>query len=208
MYGEISLSLLCLHSSWGSAFNLAPPLRIGRLRASVLRLDRTGLKEQLIRGLWLTQAGGSEGYGTWDKPAAAEVSVMLGRGQCDVATACGLLYVLPRQVVPRSRDPGSGGLHRLLGWKMWIDVDSLAQRLLCGCSSSLSVSCLSLVSALLDAACACLWSSFRWCSESPLLAHPETMVSCLLGRSRVFLDSLLASCGALVPFRLCSRSQP
>ena len=34
------------------------------------------------------------------------------------------------------------------------------------------------------------------------------MVSCLLGSSRLFPDSLLASCGALAPFRLCSRSQP
>ena len=42
--------------------DLDPPLRVGRLRASVLRSDRTGLKEQLILGLWLTQAGG-EGYG-------------------------------------------------------------------------------------------------------------------------------------------------
>ena len=38
----------------------------------------------------------------------------------------------------------------------------------------------------LAAAHAHLWSSFRWCSEFPLLAHPETMVSCLLGRSRLF----------------------
>ena len=34
------------------------------------------------------------------------------------------------------------------------------------------------------------------------------MVSCLLGRSSLLLDSLLASCGALAPFRLCSCSQP
>ena len=46
------------------------------------------------------------------------------------------------------------------------------------------------------------------CSESPLLVHPETMVSCLLGTFRIFTDSLPASCGALAPFRLCSRSQP
>ena len=62
----------------------------------------------------------------------------------------------------------------------------LAHRLLGGCSSSLSVSCSSLVSALIATACARLWSSFRWCSESPLLVHPETMVSCLLRRSRLF----------------------
>ena len=63
LLGEISISLLCSHSSWGSALDLALPLCVGLLRASVLRSDRTGLKEQLIRGLWLTQAGGREGYG-------------------------------------------------------------------------------------------------------------------------------------------------
>ena len=63
LLGEISLSLLCSHSSWGSALDLDTPMRVGRLRASVLRSDRTGLKEQLIRGLWLTQGGGREGYG-------------------------------------------------------------------------------------------------------------------------------------------------
>ena len=62
LLGEISLSLLCSHSSWGSALDFAPLLRVGRLRASVLRSDRTGLKGQLIRGLWLTKAGGREGY--------------------------------------------------------------------------------------------------------------------------------------------------
>ena len=34
------------------------------------------------------------------------------------------------------------------------------------------------------------------------------MVSCLLGRSRLFLDSLPASCGTLASFSLCSHSQP
>ena len=58
LLGEISLSLLCLHSSRGSALDLDPPLHVGGLRASVLRSHRTGLKEQLLRGLWLTQAGG------------------------------------------------------------------------------------------------------------------------------------------------------
>ena len=41
--------------------------------------------------------------------------------------------------------------------------------------------------------------------------HPETVVSCLLGRSRLFPrlhPPTPACCGALVPFRLCSRSQP
>ena len=34
------------------------------------------------------------------------------------------------------------------------------------------------------------------------------MVSCLFGSSRLFPDTLPASCGTLAPFRLCSRSQP
>ena len=57
----VSLCLLCSHSSWGSASDLDPPLCVGRLRASVLRSGITGLKEQLTRGLWLTQAAGREG---------------------------------------------------------------------------------------------------------------------------------------------------
>ena len=63
LLGEVSLSLLCSYSSRGSALDLDLPLHVGCLRASVPRPDRMGLKEQLLRGLWLTQAGGREGYG-------------------------------------------------------------------------------------------------------------------------------------------------
>ena len=63
LLGETSLTLLCSHSSQGSALDLDPPLRVGCLRASVPCRNRTGLKEQLLRGLWLIQAGGREGYG-------------------------------------------------------------------------------------------------------------------------------------------------
>ena len=80
LLGEISLSLLCSHSSWVSALDLDPPLRVGRLRASVLRSDRTGLKAQLLQGLWLTQAGGREGYGGGG-------ASLRGRGRRDVAPA-------------------------------------------------------------------------------------------------------------------------
>ena len=77
LLGEISLSLLCSHSSRGSALGLDPPLHVGRLRASVPRPDRTGLKEQLLRGLWLTQAGGRERFGCgailrWQRGEASE----------------------------------------------------------------------------------------------------------------------------------------
>ena len=44
LLGEISLSLLCLYSSWGSALDLATRLRVGRLRVSVPHPDRRGLK--------------------------------------------------------------------------------------------------------------------------------------------------------------------
>ena len=76
LLGEISLSLLCSHISWGSALDLAPPLHVGCLRASVLGSGRTGLKEQLIRGLWLTQAGGRRGT-ECSEPVAAEASMTL-----------------------------------------------------------------------------------------------------------------------------------
>ena len=76
----MSLSLLCSHSSWGLALDLAQPLHVGRLRASVLPSDRTGLKEQLIQGLWLTQARRNEEY--WSVVRACS-----GRGQRDVAAA-------------------------------------------------------------------------------------------------------------------------
>ena len=76
----------------------------------------------------------------------------------------------------------------------------LAHRILGVCSSSISISCPSLGSELIAVAHAHLWSSFRWCSafcgqtgkESPLLVHPEAMVSCLLGRSRLFPGPLQA----------------
>ena len=52
--------------------DLDPPLHVGRLRESVLRSDRMGLKAQLLRGLWLTQAAGKGGVWRRGEPAAAE----------------------------------------------------------------------------------------------------------------------------------------
>ena len=70
----------------------------------------------------------------------------------------------------------------------------LAHRILGGCSRSFSVLCPSLGSKMIVAAHPRPWSSFRRCSafcwqtgkESLLLIHPKTIVSCLLGRSRLF----------------------
>ena len=88
----------------------------------------------------------------------------------------------------------------------------LAHRLLGGSSSSLSVSCPSLGSALIATARAHLWSSFRRCSESPLLARCETKrqekVSCLFGSCRLFPGLPPSQLWCANPFRLCSRSQP
>ena len=113
LLGEISLSLLCSHSSWGSALDLAPPLRVGRLRVSVLCSDRTGLKEQLLRGLWLTQAGGREGYGG----GGASLQRQRLAWRC---TSLRRAVRSPGEVVPGSQEPGSGGLHRLPGGEVWI----------------------------------------------------------------------------------------
>ena len=120
LLGEISLSLLCLHSSWDSALDLAPPLRVGPLRAFVLFSDRTGLKEQLIRGLWLTQARGREGtlcgVSLWrQRPPWSYTSLR--------HTMCS-----PGEVVPGSRDPVSGRLHRVPGWVVW--------RVTCACTQA------------------------------------------------------------------------
>ena len=56
---------------------MAPPLHVGCPLASVLRPDRRELKERLVRGLWLTQARGREGYGMRGEPVVAEASVTL-----------------------------------------------------------------------------------------------------------------------------------
>ena len=58
--------------------DLAPPLHVGHLQASVPHLDRRGLKQRLIRELSLIQAGEMEGSGRYNgmqgEPAAAEAA--------------------------------------------------------------------------------------------------------------------------------------
>ena len=46
LHREISLSLLCSHSSWGSAFVLTPTQHVGHPQAYVPCPDRRGLKQQ------------------------------------------------------------------------------------------------------------------------------------------------------------------
>ena len=117
----------------------------------------------------------------------------------------------PGEVVPGSRDPGSGGLHRLPGGAVWRVTCAHTQpfyrrqqqpQLLTPVSGS----------ALIAAACACLWSSFRRRSESPLLARHETKrqekVSYLFGSCRLFPGLPPSQLWCANPFSLCSRHQP
>ena len=53
------------------------PLHVGRPLASVLCPDRRELKKRLFRWLWLTQAGGREGYRMRDEPVVAEAGMTL-----------------------------------------------------------------------------------------------------------------------------------
>ena len=92
LHREISLSLLCSRSSWGSALVLAPPLRVGRPQESVPLPDRRRLKQHLIRALLLTQARGREGYGSHNLYVGRTWG---GRGHCDIPTAWGMPCVLP-----------------------------------------------------------------------------------------------------------------
>ena len=96
--------------------DLDPPLRVGRLKVSVLRSGRMGLKVQLFQGLWLTQARGREGYGMRDEPAAAEGNLTLHSLRRTVHSPS---YVVPGSWVPGSQDPGSGGPHRFPGGAVW-----------------------------------------------------------------------------------------
>ena len=100
LLGEVSLSLLCSHSSRGSALDLDPPLRVGRLRACVLRSDRTGLKEPLLRGLWLTQAGG-------------------GSGTEEAGRACGVRGVMTLHQPEARRAFSRGRCSRIMGAWQW-----------------------------------------------------------------------------------------
>ena len=54
------------------------------------------------------------------EPAVAEADVTLHQPEAAVCS--------PREAVPGSRDPGSGGLHRLPGGEVW--------RVICACTQA------------------------------------------------------------------------
>ena len=80
--------------------DLDPPLHVGRLRESVPRPDRTGLKEPLLRGLWLTQAGG-------------------GSGTEEAGRACGVRGVVTLQQPEACRAFSRGSCPRITGAWPW-----------------------------------------------------------------------------------------
>ena len=189
LHWEIPLSLLRLHNSWGSVLVLAPPLHVGQPQTSVPCPDRRGLKQQLIRALLLIQARRREGYGShnWNVGWACS-----SRGQRDVATGWGALCVLLGKL---SLDLRTLAVACCRG--SWGGVDSdlrLHTGFLVPAAAALAFHARPWGCEVIATAHACLWSSLRRCSafcghvgkESTLLAHPETKVSCLSGRSRLF----------------------
>ena len=166
LLGEISLSLLCSHSSRGSALDLDPPLHVGRLRASVPRPDRTGLKEQLLRGLWLTQAGGGRGTEEAGRACGVRGVVTLQQPEARCAFSRGSCPWLTGAWPWRAAEaPGRGGVES--------DLCSHTGFLVAAAAALASPACL-WGPRLTAVAHARLWSSFRRRSESPLLAHQET----------------------------------
>ena len=111
LHGEISLSLLCLHSSCCSDLDLAPTLHVSHLRVSVLHSDRMQLKYQLIRGLLLTQVGGREGYGIRGEPVVVEAGVTLQQPEAHCVFPRGncLWITVPWQWWA-AQAPGMGGV--------------------------------------------------------------------------------------------------
>ena len=156
LLGEISLSLLFSHSSWGLALGFAPPLHVGHLRVSVLCPDRTGLKLQLIRGLWLTQPRRRQGYRMQVEPVVAEVGMMLQQPEaCLVFSSGSFPWITRPWQWQAAQAPWRGG----------VDSDlCLHTVFLVAAAAALVFHAQFLVSMLIPVAHAHLWSLFRRCS--------------------------------------------
>ena len=70
-----------------------------------------GLTEQLIRGLWLTQAGGREGYRVRGEPVAAESNVTMQQPEAHRAFSRGSCpWIMGPWQWRAAQAPGSGGV--------------------------------------------------------------------------------------------------
>ena len=74
-----------------------------------------GLKKQLLRGLWLTQAWGREGYGMWGEPAVAEASVTLHQPEVRCVFSWGSCpWITGPWQWRAAQAPGRGGVDSVL----------------------------------------------------------------------------------------------
>ena len=115
LHVEISLSLLCSHSSRGSALVLAPPLRVGCPQASGSCPDRRGLKQRLIRGSCSFRLGSGRGtvviIGTLGEPVAAEACVTLHHPEAHHVFSWGnCLWIMGPWQWRAAQAPGVGGV--------------------------------------------------------------------------------------------------
>ena len=112
LHGEISLSPLCLHSSWFQQW-IWPCLCMWVTWEVLFPLREDGFKVAGDSGA-LAHSGheGREGY-----RCGASLQRQRPVWCC---TSLRLTMRSPGEVAPASRDPGSGGLQRLLGWEVWI----------------------------------------------------------------------------------------
>ena len=177
LLGEIFLSLLCSHSSWGSALDLAPPLHVGSPLASVLCPDRMRLRSHWLGGSVSLRLGRREWYGMQGESAAAEAGMRLQQPEsCHVFSWGSCPWIMGPWQWQAAQVAGRGGVGSDLCLHTGFLVAAAGALVFHAC----------LGSALIATACTHLWSSFRQCSESPLHTHTETIVSCLSSRSRVF----------------------
>ena len=113
----------------------------------------------------------------WGEPVAAKASVALHQPEaCRVFSQGSCPWITGPQQWQAAQAPRMGGMDSDL---------CLHTGFLVAAAAALAFHA-QLMSALIATSRAHLWSLFRRCSESPLLAHPKTMVSCLQDRSRLF----------------------
>ena len=90
--------------------DLAPSLHVSPLRASVLRSDRTGVK--------VAADSGALAHSDWGKGGVQNAGQACGgRGQHDVATACGVPCVLPGKLPLDHRIPAVAGCTGSQDWR-------------------------------------------------------------------------------------------
>ena len=110
LLGEISFSLLCT-APGVQPLVLAPPLHVVRLRASVLRPDRKGVKGAGDSEA-LAHSGGGEGrVQMWGEPSAAEAGVTLHQPEVRCVFSLGSCpWIMGPWQWQAAQAPGRGGV--------------------------------------------------------------------------------------------------